>query len=105
MEEKRIWRIITRIQANRNIACYQSILSFAKREDKDLTMDSIKVTINKLVEQVIIFNKNKGNEEKMESFKITKGGESAFVSNTGTISQDGDEENTACLEQFINESF
>ena len=105
MEEKRIWRIITRIQANRNTACYQSILAFAKREDKDLTMDSIKVTINKLVERDIIFNKNKGNEEKMESFKITKGGESAFVSNTGTISQDGDEENTACLEQFINESF
>ena len=41
----------------------------------------------------------------MESFKITKGGESAFDTQRRTNSQDGDEENTACLEQYINESF
>ena len=62
--EKRICRIIKRIQANRNTAGYQNILAFAKREDKDLTMEHIKETINDLLEREMIVDKNKGKDGK-----------------------------------------
>ena len=45
-DEKRIIRIIKRIKKNkRNKAYYQNILAFARREDKDLTIESIRVTV------------------------------------------------------------
>ena len=54
--EKRICRIIKKIQANRNTASYQSILAFAKREDKKLTMDNIKESIKDLIAREIMEN-------------------------------------------------
>ena len=50
-EEKRILRIITKIQSQRNRACYQNVLEFAGRENKDLNMDICKAIIDELVEK------------------------------------------------------
>ena len=69
LEEKRIRRIILNVQTSRNRACYQNILSFAKRENQHLDMEIVKDLIRGMVEKNIIFDKNKGIVEK-ESFKL-----------------------------------
>ena len=109
IEEKRIYTIIKRIQANRNTACYQSILAFAKREEKDLTMENIKKTIDHLLERDIMYNKNSGKVAKMELFKITNDEEdqcnTQTQTQTETILHDGGDGDVESLEEFINESF
>ena len=68
-------------------------------------MENIKKSIKDLLAREIIFNKNMGKEDKMESFKITKDEEAFCDSLTEPNSQDGGEENLESLEQFISESF
>ena len=68
-DEQRIIRIIKRIKNNRNKACYQNILDFARLEDKDITIENIKVTFKNLLDRNIIININEGKID-MTSFKF-----------------------------------
>ena len=70
VEKTRILRIVKRIQEQRNRACYQSILSFAQRENKILNMEVYKPIIDTLVEQNLLSNKFK--DKSGESFKIVE---------------------------------
>ena len=69
-EESKILRIIKRLQTNRNAACYQSVLAFVKREDKDDTKENVTLTINRVNRKIIDINKDY--EEKKQSSKISK---------------------------------
>lgn len=101
-DEKRIIRIIKRIKGNRNRACYQNILEFARREDNNLDRNKIKVTIDNLLSRNIITDINKKkNTPDMESFKIV---EEENLENLNI--QDEDDENTiTSLENFIHDKF
>ena len=44
-EEKRVLRIIKRIENQRNRACYQNVLEFARRESNKIDMDICKFII------------------------------------------------------------
>ena len=99
--EKRIIRIIRRINNDRNRACYQNILAFAKREDKDLEMEDIRVNIDNLIEQNIVVNIKKDNPD-MESFKLVKSvTEDISLIETQKSISDLDNENRG----FINDEF
>ena len=50
-EEDRLIRIIRRIQNQRNGACYQNILEFARRENKNIDMEVCKQLITNLMEK------------------------------------------------------
>ena len=98
-EEQRLIRIIKRIKNNRNKACYQNILAFALREDKDATMENIKVTINNLLHRNIITNTNNGKID-MESFKLVAD------ENLETLEAETQvDTNCKSLENFINLKF
>ena len=98
-EEQRLIRIIKRIKNNRNKACYQNILAFALREDKDGTMENIKVTINNLLHRNIITNTNNGKID-MESFKLVAD------ENLETLEAETQvDTNCKSLENFINLKF
>ena len=53
-EEDRLIRIIRRIQNQRNRACYQNILEFARRENKNIDMEVCKQLIKNLMEKNMI---------------------------------------------------
>ena len=94
---KRIIRIIKRIKSDRNRACYQNILAFARREDKDLDTECVKETINNLVERNIITNINK-DKPGMESFNLNENLETEMLINK----LEGDE-NCQSLDHYIND--
>ena len=50
-EEKRFLRIIKKIQNQRNRACYQNLLEFAGRENKNINMDICKAIVDNLVRE------------------------------------------------------
>ena len=50
-EEKRFLRIIKKIQNQRNRACYQNLLEFVGRENKNINMDICKAIVDNLVEK------------------------------------------------------
>ena len=72
-------------------------------------MENIKKTIDHLLERDIIYNKNSGKVDKMESFKITNDEEdqcnTQTQTQTETILHDGGDGDVESLEEFINESF
>lgn len=103
VDEKNILRIIKRIKGNRHRACYQNILEFARREDKNLDREKIKVIIDKLIERRVIIDINiKKNIPDMESFKIVGDNLEAEMQ---TNIQDEVDENMTSLENFINHKF
>ena len=65
--QKVILRVIKKIQVQRNRACYQNVLDFAKRDIKSLDMDSCKKAIDCLSFSNKIINVGKGGNE---SFKV-----------------------------------
>ena len=67
-EAKRFLRIIKKIQNQRNRACYQNLLEFAGRENKNINMDICKAIVDNLVEKKLVVNKGKIGQG--ESFKI-----------------------------------
>ena len=67
-EEKRFLRIIKKIQNQRNRACYQNLLEFAGRENKNINMDICKAIVDNLVEKKLVVNKGKIGQG--ETFKI-----------------------------------
>ena len=69
-EEDRLIRIIRRIQNQRNRACYQNILEFARRENKNRDMEVCKQLIKNLMEKNLITNN--GKNDTSESFKIVE---------------------------------
>ena len=69
-EEKRILRIIRKIENQRGRACYQNVLEFARRENKTINMDIYKFIMLDLSKKNLIINK--GKVGKPESFKIVK---------------------------------
>ena len=66
-EEKRIFRIIKKITQQRNRACFQNILNFACRENKNMNMEMCKNVVNELLQKKLIVDKSKSNTE---SFKV-----------------------------------
>ena len=69
-EEDRLIRNIRRIPNQRNRACYQNILEFARRENKNVDMEVCKQLIKYLLEKNLIINKGKNHTS--ESFKIVE---------------------------------
>ena len=67
-EEKRFLRIIKKIQNLRNRACFQNILEFARRENKNINMVTCKAIIDDLVERKLVINRAKVGQ--CESFRI-----------------------------------
>ena len=104
VEEKRIERIIGCIQKKRNRAGYQSILSFAKRENKGLEMDTLKTVIKNMTEKSVIYNKNKDDPEK-ESFKLFQNFEKNGEASTQTFLEESIADEDEDLENYINKSF
>ena len=103
-EENRIKRIVYKIEKNRNRACYQNILSFAKRENQSLQMDTIKEVIKEMMDKNIICNR--GNEETdKESFKMSQTDQNRAELSTQTQIQNGDEDTEDCLDSYINDKF
>ena len=47
--ERKVIRLVNRINNNRNRECFQNILSFANREESKMELDELKETIDKLV--------------------------------------------------------
>ena len=104
-EENRIVRIIKKINTDRNKACYQNILSFAKRENKEIEMDLVKEVTNNLLERNIIYDLNKGKVDK-ESFKLVVVDESsADKNNQINITGGVDDGSITPLENLINDNF
>ena len=64
-----IIRVIKRIHKNENRACYQNILDFAKRDDKNLEMDTVKEIIRSLLLAGKVINIGKGEKK---SFKVAE---------------------------------
>ena len=95
-DEKIVLRTIKRIKSNRNKACYQNILAFVRRENKEITIENIKVTINNLLKRNIIVDINKGKSD-IESFK--------FVTDENVENSETETTNRNSLEDFINEKF
>ena len=102
-EENRIIKVISKIQMNRNRACYQNVLAFAKRENHNLEMETIKNINQGLINKNIIFNKGKDELDK-ESFKMfqTDANHVEFSTQTQTQTQNGVEDG---LEKYINDKF
>ena len=103
-EEKRIARIITKIDKNRNRAGYQNILVFAKRENKDLEMDIVEEIIKGLIDKNIIRNIGK-DEINKESFKIVETDGSHSEDKTHTEIQADVEDGDELVENYINDKF
>ena len=104
-DEIRIIRIIKRIKNNHNKACYQNILAFAKRGDKDITIERIKEIVENLIERCIITNINKGKTD-MESFKFVGNENLETLENSEILEvQREDNENLNSLDHFINNKF
>ena len=101
-EENRLKRIIGRIEKNRNRACYQNILSFAKRENTNLEMETIKDVIKGMIDKNIIFNKGKDEIDK-ESFKMFQ--TDADHAEFSTQTQNGVEDDDERFETYINDKF
>ena len=95
-DEKIVLRTIKRIKSNRNKACYQNILAFVRRENKEITIENIKATINNLLKRNIIVDINKGKTD-IESFK--------FVTDENLENSETETTNRNSLEDFINEKF
>ena len=55
-KEKQILRLIKRIKKDRNRPSYQSILSFANREENKMDMDELKSILDKMIAENIIKN-------------------------------------------------
>ena len=101
---KRIIRIIKRIKYNRKKACYQNILAFAKREDKDITIERIKVAVENLIQikRSVITNINQDKTD-MESFKFVGEDNLETVNNSEILEVNTeDNANLNSLEHFIN---
>ena len=103
-EENRIKRIIGKIEKNRNRACYQNILTFAKREKQSFQMDTLKEVIKGMADKNIIYNKGKDEMDK-ESFKMFRTDENHVDLSTQTQIQNGDEDLDDCFESYINDKF
>ena len=58
-----IQRVIKKIKLNRNRPCYQNILTLINRGGYDLDMDTIKDTLNNMVEKNILSNDEKDGKE------------------------------------------
>ena len=69
-EKVRFIRVIRRIKHKRNRACYQSILHFAQRENKNLIMDDAKIVLRELLCEGKIVDISK--DPKQESFKVVE---------------------------------
>ena len=103
-KEKQILRLIKRIKKDRNRPSYQSILSFANREENKMDMDELKSILDKMIAENII--KNIGVNGK-ESFIIVE--EKTISSDTASTNTQTYSENIGGditnLENFINTSF
>ena len=55
-KEKQILRLIKRVKKDRNRPSYQSILSFANRDENKMDMDELKSILDKMIAENIIMN-------------------------------------------------
>ena len=102
-EENRINSIVYKIEKNRNRACYQNILNFAKRENQNIQMDTIKEVTKGMMDKNIC---NRGNDETdKESFKMSQTDENRAELSTQTQIQNGDEDTEDCFDSYINDKF
>ena len=85
-EEKRILRIITRINDQRNRACFQNILAFVQRERKDFDMEECKKIVGNLVKKNMLINK--GSSKTIDSFKVVD--KKVATDNASPKKQNGD---------------
>ena len=85
VEEKRIARVIGAIQKTRSRACFQNILSYVNRENKDMDMNTLKDIINVMMDKKVIFNRSKDPEK--ESFKLFQTAEGHTENGTQTNSE------------------
>ena len=69
-EKVRFIRVIRKIKYKRNRACYQRILHFAQRENKNLVMDDAKIILRELLCEGKIIDI--GKEPNQESFKVVE---------------------------------
>ena len=58
-EEKRILRIIKKIEKQRNRACYQNVLELARRESSKIDMDICKYIILDLTKRKLVLTREK----------------------------------------------
>ena len=114
--QKVILRVIKKIQVQRNRACYQNVLDFAKRDIKSLDMDSRKKAIDCLSFSNKIINVGKGGNE---SFKVVceecvNNKENILCNDTlnetniifsSQVTQTSQENTLNELESFVNDKF
>ena len=59
-----VLKIIQRITKSRGRACYQNVLAFAQREDENIQADDIKLAIDRLIFDGLVYDLNKDKPKK-----------------------------------------
>ena len=101
--EECVKKVISKIKANRNRACFQNIQNFVNRRGKNVEMEKLKQIIEDLTEKNIIVNKGKVGKE---SFDLIQEGTNLEIPEekvTKVASDDG--ESLHVVTEFIDKEF
>ena len=102
-EMKRFTRIIKKIKKKEESrACYQNILAFAVRENKELTMDDCKIIVDEMMTKQLITNSS--TDPNMEFFELLPNINDSEVSDSPLQSSSQDKDETMeSLMEFLDD--